>query len=126
MGERADRLAADLKVSALSGPARALAEESVKVLERLEYLDAQLQGEESTWLGIRLHLPESVAAVEINAPLAEARQQGLALRALLAEYAKLAGVEAPAAPASKVDDLAKRRAERLAGGGGTAPLGGGL
>lgn len=122
MGERADRLAADLKVSALSGPARALAEESVKVLERLEYLDAQLQGEESTWLGIRLHLPESVAAVEINAPLAEARQQGLALRALLAEYAKLAGVEAPAAPASKVDDLAKRRAERLAGGLDTSAI----
>ena len=122
MGERADRLAADLKVSALSGPARALAEESVKVLERLEYLDAQLQGEESTWLGIRLHLPESVAVVEINAPLAEARQQGLALRALLAEYAKLAGVEAPAAPASKVDDLAKRRAERLAGGLDTSAI----
>jgi len=114
MGDRAARLAADLKVDTLSGPARALAEEAVLVVERLESLDAQLQGREDTWLGVRRILGTDVAVVEINAPLAEARQQGLALRALLADFVKLTGAAPVEVPASKADELAKKREDRRA------------
>lgn len=118
MGERADRLRQDLKVDSLAGPARALAEEACLVLERCEQLDRVLQGDPDMWLGIQSRLGSEVAEVTINAPLTEARQQGLALKALLAELAKIQGV-APAEvpPASKSDELAARRAERLAGRG---------
>jgi hypothetical protein len=113
MGARAEKLWADLKVDALSGPARALAEEACLVLGRLENLDRTLRGDEDAWYEIVTRLPPTVAEVVVNAPLAEARQQGLALRALLAELAKVTGVEKPAAaPASTVDEIARRRAER--------------
>lgn len=114
MSERADRLRADLKVESLSGPARALAEEACLVLERLEHLDRTLQGDPDAWFQIVARMPPTVAEVVVNAPLAEARQQGLALKGLLSEYAKLQGVEVPAPPASASDDLAAKRAARLA------------
>jgi hypothetical protein len=117
MGERAVRLATEIKRDALTGIARALADEAVLIVERLEILDAQLQGDPATWLGITLRMPAEVAEVTVNAPLAEARQQATALKGLLAELSKALGTEVVAPPVSKSDDLAKRRAERLAGNG---------
>jgi hypothetical protein len=115
MGIRADRLAADLKVTELSGIPRALAEEAVLVMVRLEALDRILTGEPDAWMEVVTHIPPTVAELRIQAPLAEARQQGQALRALLAEFAKQTGQkEAEVPPASKADELAAARARRLA------------
>lgn len=113
MGARAERLWNDLKVSTLSGPARALAEEACLVLGRLENLERQLSGDPDAWFGIVSRMPEGAVEVVVNAPLAEARQQGLALKGLLAELGKLTGVETPAVvPVSRTDELRKRREER--------------
>lgn len=117
MGERAARLATEIKRDTLTGIARALADEAVLIVERLEILDATLQGDPAAWLGISMRMPAEVAEVTVNAPLAEARQQATALKGLLAELSKALGTEVVAPPASKADDLAKRRAERLAGNG---------
>lgn len=117
MAERADRLRADLKVDTLSGPARALAEEACLTLERCEQLDRFLQGHPDAWMGIQARMPPDVAEVVVNAPLAEVRQQQLALKGLLAELAKLQGVEPVPPLASAVDALAQKRAARLAANG---------
>lgn len=116
MGERAGRLARELDVEKLTGPARALADEAVLITERLERLDATLQGEPDAWLGIVERMPPTVAEVVIDKPLAEVRQQGLALRAVLAELVKLMGVERGSEEApDRADELAKRRRDRVAG-----------
>ena len=111
---RAERLAADLKVDTLSGPARALAEEAVLTVGRLEHLDRSLRGDPDAWLDIVTRMPPTVAEVVINAPLAEVRQQAMALKGLLAELAKLTGQEMPAPPVSKADEVAEARKRRLA------------
>lgn len=109
---RAERLAVDLKLDSLSGPARALAEEAVLTVGRLENLDRILQGDPDAWLGIVTRLSPDVAEVVINAPLAEVRQQAMALKGLLAELAKLTGEEVAAPPASKADEVKAQREKR--------------
>lgn len=113
VSESSDQLAADLKLSTLTGPARVLAQEAVRIVSRLDSLDGWIRGSHKSWYILGDLLDGEVSLV-INAPLGEARQQALALRAVLAELAKLQGTEAPAPPASKADDLKRKREERRA------------
>jgi hypothetical protein len=113
VSEGSDRLAADLKVETLSGPARVLAEEAVRIKARLDQLDGWIRGTHKTWFVLGDMLDGEVSLV-INAPLGEARQQVLALRAVLESLAKLQGAEPVAPPVSLADDLRKRRDERMA------------
>lgn len=126
MSVRSDRLAADLKVGTLSGPARVLAEEAVRITERLDNLDRSLRGDPDAWLDIVTRLPETVAEVVVDKLLSEVRQQGLALAAVLKALHALSGgseVEVPATPPADTADEVKRRREekaaaaRLAAGG---------
>lgn len=116
MGKRAEALATQIKLDTLTGIARALADEAVLTVERLEHLDRILQGDPDAWLDIVQRMPPDVAEVTINAPLAEVRQQAMALKALLAELSKALGHEVAVPAATSFDDLAKKRQERLAGG----------
>jgi hypothetical protein len=111
MSQGSDRLAEDLKVESLSGPARVLAEEAVRIKSRLDQLDGWIRGAHKSWFVLGDLLDGEVSLV-INAPLGEARQQVLALRAVLESLAKLQGVEPVAPPASKSDDLKRKREER--------------
>lgn len=110
-----DRLAAELKVETLSGAARALAEEAVRIKARLDSLDLWISGDHDTWFEVAERWQGSPEIV-INAPLVEARQQALALRAVLSELTKIQGVQdLPATPVTSTsDELRKRREERLA------------
>jgi hypothetical protein len=112
VGERANRLAGEIKRDTLTGIPRALADEAVLIVERLEHLDAVLQGDPAAWIQVLDRMPPGYAEVVINAPLAEARQQATALKGLLAELSKALGQEVAAPVASKADELAARRAER--------------
>lgn len=113
MSAGSDRLEADLQVETLSGAARVLAEEAVRIKARLDQLDGWIRGTHKTWFVLGDALDGEVSLV-INAPLGEARQQVLALRSVLAELAKLQGTEPVAPPSSLADDLKKRRDERMA------------
>lgn len=96
-------LADDLNVAGLTGPARALAEEACRIKARLDQLDAIIVGTDDSWLDV-----QAVAGdmeLTINRPLAEARQQALAFRAVLAELRAVQGV-APSEPAAPVADPA--------------------
>lgn len=116
MGERADRLRDDLQVNALHGPARALADEAVLILGRLETLEAQLAGDPDAFWKIRQRVPD-VVEIQVTQPMQEARQQGLALARVLDLLVKLTGKEVEAPAGDFADELARRRQERLAGNG---------
>jgi hypothetical protein len=65
---------------------RVLAEEACRTADRLDQLDRILRGDENAWM--RLHSANedgSIVKVVLNNALAEARQQQVALKALLAE-----------------------------------------
>ncbi|MEW2442799.1 hypothetical protein [Micromonospora marina] len=65
---------------------RVLAEEACRTADRLDVLDRILRGDEDAWM--RLHSANdggSIVKVVLNNALSEARQQQVALRALLAE-----------------------------------------
>lgn len=116
MGERASRLALELNVGTLTGAARAMADEAVLIVERLENIDAQLRGRDDSWWYIRQRVPDHVE-IKISGPLQEARQQAVALNVLLTSLARLTGQEVPDAGRDLADELAARRNERLAQGG---------
>jgi hypothetical protein len=113
MSVGSDRLAQDLGVEKLSGPARVLAEEAVRVKARLDQLDGWIRGSHKSWFVLGEALDGEVSLV-INAPLGEARQQALALRAILESLGKMTAAEPVAALASKSDEIAAKRAARLA------------
>lgn len=114
MGERSIRLASDLQVHTLNGTARVLAEEAVLITERLENLDAQLQGDPAAWFGIASRMPETVAEVTVDRALTEARQQALALATVLKTLAAVK-TDAPAVPVKDTaDEVAAKRAAKLA------------
>ena len=92
----------------------ALVAEAGRIKARLDTLDRILAGSADEWLGIQEKLGSEVAEVTINAPLAEARQQALALATITKTLATLAGEDTGQAPAGDPsDEVAKRRQEKL-------------
>jgi hypothetical protein len=119
MSEGSERLAADLQVETLKGAERALAEEAIRIKARLDTLDRWISGDEETWFELANRLGRDVD-LTINAPLTEARQQALAMRAVLSELVKLQGSQDQPAepPRSATDEIRKKREERRARLGG--------
>lgn len=102
-------------------------------MDRLDKFDRLLSGDAADWLDlIEQHgTAGEVAEVVINKPVAEARQQAVALKAILSELRQVAAsaqapAASPAAPGSApqeaegdyVDQLAAQRAKRLADASG--------
>lgn len=111
MSAGSERLAADLGVDKLTGPARALAEEACRMKHRLDTIEDLLTGGQE-WVDLLVKTPDTVAEVTVDKPIAEARQLALALGATLKT---LAGMDAQAtqAPADVADEVAERREEKL-------------
>jgi len=107
-------LAEDLNLEALNGGAHALAEEACRIKARLDKLEAIITGGDDSWLNVQERAGE--LEVVVNRPLAEARQQALALRAVLAELRAFQGVKdaPPPAAADPADELAAARAAKRA------------
>jgi hypothetical protein len=121
LDERGAQLWSDLRKRGEFGPTeRVLIEEACRIVDRLEKLDRLLTGDAESWIDLisKRGDPE-LAEVVINAPLAEARQQALALKQIFTELRQL-GVLAAADPNAKPkaeggdDELAARRKARLA------------
>lgn len=72
--------------AALKPAERVLLEEACRTADRLDTLDRILRGDEDAWLRFRsLNDDGSIVSVVVNNVLSEARQQQVALKALLAE-----------------------------------------
>lgn len=84
-----------------------------RLKERADQLDRQLQGHPDAWLDIQLRMPDTVAEVYVDKPLAEARQTSLAMATVLKALTALTGEDAKPASADPMDELRKRREERL-------------
>lgn len=92
----------------------ALQVEAGRIRARLDTLNAILAGSEDEWLGIQQSLNSEVATVTINAPLAEARQQALALATITKTLAALADIDEGKEPATTpADEVAAARERKL-------------
>lgn len=91
----------------------ALELEFERLKERADHLDRLLQGHPDAWVNIVARMPDDVAEVTLDKPVAEARQTALAMASILKALDGTA-VEAPATPAADPlgDMLAKRRAQK--------------
>ena len=103
------------------GPAqRVLLDEACRIVDRLDRLDAMLEGREG-WGSVVTDDGGELRLV-VDALLAESRQQATALRGLLAEVVKAAPAKKGGAPkagevAANVSSLAARAARRRASSG---------
>jgi len=88
--------------------------EACRIADRLERLSALLGGEESEWARVQLPRGDDELVLRIDGALTEARQQAQVLRQILGQLG-LGGIDvAPQSGGSFLDDLARRRADRLA------------
>jgi hypothetical protein len=118
LGKRGTQLWRDLGRQGTFDPSeRVLIEEACRIVDRLDRLDDLISGDADSWLSIieQVGNPESTKLV-INAPLAEARQQALALKQIFTELRQMRGQAADpdAAGGGSSDELAAQRAKRLA------------
>lgn len=91
--------------------------EACRIRDRLDKLNRLLTGDANDWLELQeVKGHEGIAEIVIDKSLSEARQQALALKGLLAELRQMRGGKLARASTggSKSDDLAAKRAERLA------------
>jgi hypothetical protein len=115
LGPTGDRLWRELGGDKLTGGRRNLAIEACRIADRLDKLDRLLRGDAQDWLEIveTRGNPERQELV-INAPLAESRQQATALKQIVAELRQSGGVSQAGQGGSILDQLAAKRAQRLA------------
>lgn len=105
-------LVAEFEVAGLSPVHKRLVIEAARIVDRLDHLDVLIGDDnDNTWL--RLEVPRggdgSEVRVVMNAPLAEARQQAMALRSIAAELRA-------AVPASRQSEVADPVADIFAAG----------
>lgn len=120
LGTRGRRLWADLTAAAEPSPAaRVLIEEACRLADRLDRLDRILTGRDAEWLRLRVNDDGSEVTVTVDKVLSEARQQQVALKAVLGELRAMRTPAATAPPQGKgggVADLSARLAARRAAG----------
>jgi hypothetical protein len=81
---------------------RVLLEEACRTADRLDRLDAILAGDPGEWMRFRVSEDGAEVTVTLDRALAEARQQQLALRALVAELRQAQGSAGkPTAPTAQ-------------------------
>jgi hypothetical protein len=119
-GARGQRLWGELTKVPPEPAARVLIEEACRIADRLDRLDGILTGSDAEWMRFKVD-DDGEVTVYIGAPLAEARQQATALKAILAELRQAAGRGAakPAGEGSVIDQLAAVRARRRADAAGS-------
>lgn len=113
LGPRGRRLWEDEGGDGLTGIRRNVLEEACRLVDRLDRLDAIVNGRDRSWLTLELDDDGQVTVV-VDKLLSESRQQQLALKQLAGEIRAGGGAVKPATGGSILDQLAARRAQRLA------------
>jgi hypothetical protein len=115
LGPTGDRLWRELDGAKLTGGRRNLAIEACRIADRLDKLDRLLRGDAEDWLDfVDTRGNPNRQELVINAPLAESRQQATALKQIVAELRQSGGVGQSGQGGSILDQLAAKRAQRLA------------
>ncbi|HEX6968099.1 MAG TPA: hypothetical protein VF174_04695 [Micromonosporaceae bacterium] len=114
LGPRGARLWEEEGGDSLTGVRRNVLEEACRLVDRLDRLDAILNGRDRAWLTLEVDDETGGITVVVDKILSEARQQQLALKQLAAELRAGGGAAKPATEGSILDQLAARRAQRLA------------
>lgn len=117
-GDRSRRLWREEKGDELTGSRRTLLEEACRITDRLDRLDAILSGDAGEWMRFTVSDDGAEVTVTLDKALAESRQQAVALKQLLTELRQSAGVAKPETGGSALDQLAAKRAARLANASG--------
>jgi len=116
---RGRRLWDEMSGDSLSGARRVLLEEACRLVDRLDRLDAILNGRDRAWLTLEVADDGTEITVVVDKVLSEARQQQLALKQLAAELRQGAdGSDEQDQGGSILDQLAAQRAKRLANAAG--------
>lgn len=113
---RGTKLLRELNAESLPPAQRILAEEAARIADRLDRLDAILEGNRREWLHFRTKEDGDVTVI-VNSVLSEARQQASTLKAIVAELraasaSKPGGV--PAGQGSKAGSSVTSLTERIA------------
>lgn len=82
-------------------------------MDRLDRLDGILKGDPGEWMRFRVSEDGAEVTVTLDRALAESRQQAVALKQIVAELRQGAAAP-PETGGSVLDQLAARRAARLA------------
>jgi len=93
----------------------ALVTEFDRIKARLDLMDRQIQGDHDAWWQITTNLPETVAEVNVRPVLAEARMYASALASLAKSIVALSGGEVRSTTGDPLDEIAKKRQEKLQG-----------
>lgn len=118
LGVRGKRLWREIKGEQFDPVRRVLLEEACRLADRLDRLDASLVGRVPWGFEVSEEFPD-VAVIVVDKALAEARQQAMALKQLIAELRQSGADEKPQTTGGSVlDQLAARRASRIAGTAG--------
>lgn len=125
-GPRGKTLWADVVKELSPGPMqRVMLLEACRIADRLDKLEAQLSGADDEWLRIEPDYedPTRPVVVLVDKALSEARQQALAMKALLAEIRQAAKPATPAGkPAAATPPLTDPQAPPAAAAGGSNVL----
>lgn len=110
------RLWREMQGDTLSGSRRVLLEQACRIVDRLDRLEAILNGRDRAWLTVQI-ADDGEATLMVDKLLGESRQQATALKQILAELRQ--GEDAkPETGGGVLDQLAARRAARLANAAG--------
>lgn len=107
----------DALAPSLDTARRILLDEACRLTDRLDALARLMAGDGETWAWIRAGRDDDAPSqLVINSAMSEARMTATVLRQIVSELSPSAanGDAVPAADGSVSDDLAKRRASRLA------------
>lgn len=85
MGARAARMWREEDGDTLTGGQRALLEEACRIVDRLDRLDAILDGDPGEWLRFRVSEDGSEVTVTVDRALDQARQQAAVLKQIIGE-----------------------------------------
>lgn len=107
------RLWDEMGGKALTGSRRVLLEQACRIVDRLDRLEAILNGRDRSWLTLDLG-DDGELTLSVDKLLGESRQQATALKQILAELRQGADAESQTAGGGALDQLAARRAARLA------------
>lgn len=106
------RLWDEMSGDGLSGSRRVLLEQACRIVDRLDRLEAILNGRDRSWLTLEIG-DDGELTLSVDKLLGESRQQAIALKQILAELRQ--GDDAkPETGGGVLDQLAARRAARIA------------